>query len=127
MKIEHFALQVPDPAAAADWYVKHLGFRVKRAVESPFSARYVADSADAVMLELYCNPAFPVPDYRSMDPTLLHIAMLCDDLEATIETLRKAGAVLASGPIILGDDRLATLRDPWGVAIQFVVRKERFV
>jgi catechol 2,3-dioxygenase-like lactoylglutathione lyase family enzyme len=127
VKIEHFALQVPDPAGAADWYVKHLGFRVKRAVESPFCARYLADSADAVMLEFYLNPAFPVPDYRSMDPALLHIAMLCDDLDGTIEALVKAGAVLLSGPLVLGEDRLATLRDPWGVAIQFVVRKERFV
>ena len=127
MKIEHFALQVPDPAGAADWYVKHLGFRVKRAVEIPFCARYLADGAGVVMLEFYCNQAFAVPDYRSMDPTLLHVAMLCEDLEGTIEALVKSGAVLVSGPIVMGEDRLATLRDPWGVAIQFVVRKERFV
>ena len=31
MKIEHIALQVADPAAMADWYVKHLGFCVRRA------------------------------------------------------------------------------------------------
>jgi glyoxylase I family protein len=127
MKIEHFALQVPDPAAAAEWYVKHLGFTVKRAVESPFCARYLADSAGEVMLEIYRNPAVLVPQYRSMDLALLHIAMLCDDLEGTIARLVKAGAMLVSGPVDLGDDRLATLRDPWGVAIQFVVRKQRMV
>src|SRR6266581_4941240 len=32
MKIEHFALQVPEPVAMAEWYVKHLGFTVSRAV-----------------------------------------------------------------------------------------------
>jgi catechol 2,3-dioxygenase-like lactoylglutathione lyase family enzyme len=127
MKIEHFALQVADPAAAADWYVRHLGFSVKRAVESPFCARYLADSDGAVMLELYRNPKVLVPQYRSMDPALLHIAMLCDDLAGTIERLVEAGAVLVSGPVALGEDFLATLRDPWGVAIQFVVRKQRLV
>src|SRR6266446_4025618 len=30
MKIEHFALQVPDPVAMAQWYVNHLGFSVAR-------------------------------------------------------------------------------------------------
>jgi glyoxylase I family protein len=127
VKIEHFALQVPEPAMAAEWYVKHLGFSVKRAVEDPFCARYLADSDGAVMLEFYRNPQVPVPESRSMDPALLHIAMLCDDLEGTIDRLVKAGAVLVSGPLALGADRLATLRDPWGVALQFVVRKERIV
>jgi glyoxylase I family protein len=127
MKIEHVALQVADPVAMAEWYVANLGFTVKRAVESPFCARYLADGDGAVMLELYRNPQVLVPQYRTMDPAILHIAWLCDDLEATIARLTRAGAVLVTGPLALGDDRLATLRDPWGLAIQFVTRKTRLV
>ena len=32
MDIEHFALNVPDPVAAAAWYVEHLGMRVQRSL-----------------------------------------------------------------------------------------------
>ena len=32
MNIEHVAFNVPDPAAAAEWYARHLGMRVVRRV-----------------------------------------------------------------------------------------------
>ena len=68
MKIEHTAYQVEDPAAAARWYVDHLGLTVKRSQSvSPFGC-FLADDGDAVMLEFYRQPHLPVPDYRSVDP-----------------------------------------------------------
>ena len=77
MKIEHIAFQVADPAAMAEWYVRHLGFRVRRSSEEPVVARFMADVAGTVMLEVYHNPKVPVPDYASMDPALLHVAFVC--------------------------------------------------
>ena len=32
MDIEHFAINVKDPRAMADWYVRHLGLRVLRSL-----------------------------------------------------------------------------------------------
>jgi catechol 2,3-dioxygenase-like lactoylglutathione lyase family enzyme len=35
MRLEHLALQVPDPVAMADWYVKHPGYTVAKAGGPP--------------------------------------------------------------------------------------------
>ena len=124
MKIEHAAYQVADPARAAEWYVAHLGMTVKRAQrESPFM-HFLADSAGAVMIEFYNNPAMAVPDYRRVDPILMHLAFHTDDVAGARARLLKAGAT-AEGDMTTspaGDD-LAMLRDPWGFPVQLVRRK----
>ena len=127
MKIEHFAYQVDDPAACADWYCKNLDFSVKRSIDEPVSVRFLADSSGDVMLEIYNNPKVSTPDYASMDPLLLHIAFCCDDIDGTVKRLTSAGATIVSGPELINGDNLAMLRDPWGLAIQFTKRKEPMV
>src|SRR6185295_13543304 len=92
MKIEHTAYQVDDPVSLARWYVSHLGLRVKRAQqESPFG-QFLADDGDAVMLEFYRHTSIPVPDYRSMDPMVLHLAFRTNDVGGTRQRLLAAGA-----------------------------------
>jgi catechol 2,3-dioxygenase-like lactoylglutathione lyase family enzyme len=123
MKIEHFALQVPDPRAMADWYVKHLGFRVARSSGEPSHARFLMEGAGTVMLEIYRNPLAPVPDYSSLHPLLLHLAFVSKDPAADRDRLVKAGAKVAedlnTSP---AGDQLVMLRDPWGIAVQLVKR-----
>jgi uncharacterized glyoxalase superfamily protein PhnB len=125
MNIEHFALQVPDPVAMADWYVKHLGFSVARAGGAPAHAQFLLERSGSVMLEIYRNPRAPVPDYFKHDPLLLHLAFVSDDPGADRDRLVAAGAVivenLTTSP---AGDELAMLRDPWGVAVQLVKRVE---
>jgi glyoxylase I family protein len=122
MKLEHVAFQVREPAAAAEWLVAHLGFTVRRAVDRPVVARFLADSSGAVMLEIYYNPKVSVPDYWAIDPLHLHVALTCDDVPAAAERLVAAGATLLSGPETIGGDDLAMLRDPWGLPLQLVRR-----
>lgn len=123
MKIEHFACQVEDAAAVAVWYAEQLGFTLKRASDNGFPVRFLADESGEVMIEFYSNPAVETPDYGAMDPLLLHIAFVCDNLPAAIERLVAGGAVLLSGPSQLDSgDTLAMLRDPWGLAIQLCHR-----
>ena len=62
MRIEHAGIQVAEPGAMGDWYVKHLGFTIKRAAESPVPVRFIADASGKVMLEIYNNPKVPPPD-----------------------------------------------------------------
>ena len=123
MKIEHTAYQVEDPVAVARWYVQHLGMTVKRAqTERPFG-QFLADSGDAVMLEFYNSPKVQVPDYRAIDPLILHIAFWTDEVEATRARLMEAGATPEGGAVVTpAGDHVAMLRDPWGLAIQFVHR-----
>jgi len=123
VKIEHTAYQVDDPVALAAWYVAHLGLTVKRKqTVSPFGC-FLADDGDAVMLEFYNNPKARVPEYRAIDPLVLHIAFRADDVAATRERLLEAGAT-AEGSVMTNEagDTVAMLRDPWGIPVQLVSR-----
>ncbi len=123
--LEHVALNVPEPVAMADWYCENLGMRVVKEGPPPVNGRFIADSGGKMMLEIYTNPPDAIPDYRSMNPLCLHIAFMVDDVKAVQEKLVAAGAALVE-PVSTtsSGDRIAMLRDPWGVPIQFVKRAE---
>jgi glyoxylase I family protein len=122
MDIEHVALNVADPVALADWYVRHLGMRIVRQVDSGPRTRFVADRAGRTVLEVYRQQA-PVPDYAAMDPMVLHVAFKVEDVAAERRRLLDAGATAATD-IVTSDngDVMTFLRDPWGVTIQLVRR-----
>ncbi len=124
MKLEHVAINVPDPAAMARWWGEHLGMRTVLASQDSPYIHFIADEAGS-MLELYNNPAAPMPDYASMNPFNLHIAFSSADIEADRQRLIAAGATpvgeITTTP---AGDKLAFLRDPWQVPFQFVQRKK---
>lgn len=123
MKLEHVALNLSDPQAAAAWYTEQLGLRlVKANDEAPFE-HFLSDEGGS-LLEFYNNPAGDLPDYAAMNPFTLHLAFSAADLEAVFEQLLAAGAT-AAGDILQtpAGDRLVFLRDPWGVALQLVQRR----
>jgi catechol 2,3-dioxygenase-like lactoylglutathione lyase family enzyme len=125
MRLEHLAVMVADPPAVAAWYVRHLGFTIKRASAEPPFGHFLAEPGGMVMLEIYNNPKARVPDYRAMDLLVLHLAFSADDVEAQRRRLLAAGAA-AEGPTIITDtgDQIANLRDPWGLAFQLVRRAQ---
>jgi uncharacterized glyoxalase superfamily protein PhnB len=128
MKIEHFAYQAHDPAAVAQWYVDHLGCVIKRASGPPGHTRFLADSAGAVMMEIYHHPRLATPDYRAMDPLLLHVAVASADPAADRDRLVAAGATLEEDfSVTPAGDALVMLRDPWGFALQLVRRAEPMI
>lgn len=121
MKIEHFAINVSDPVAVAAWYGKHCGLRVVRENPGPARTHFLADEGSTVM-EIYCNPADAVPDYRSMNPLLLHLALASRDAEADSKRLIAAGATLVEELHLDDGSHLVMLRDPWGLALQICQR-----
>jgi catechol 2,3-dioxygenase-like lactoylglutathione lyase family enzyme len=127
VKIEHTAYQVEDPVALARWYVTNLGLSIKRSQsEAPFGY-FLADDGDTVMLEFY-RQSLPVPDYRSLDPLLLHLAFLADDVAATRTRLIAAGATPEGEAFRnAAGDEVAMLRDPWGLAIQLIKRADPMI
>jgi uncharacterized glyoxalase superfamily protein PhnB len=128
VKIEHFALQVPDPIAMADWYLKHLGFTVARSGGEPSHARFLADASGSVMLEIYRNPAASIPDYQNTDPLLMHVAYVSNDPAADRDRLVRAGAVVVDDLITTpSGDAIVMLRDPWGVPTQLVKRAKPMI
>ena len=82
MRLEHVGLNVADPIKAAQWYVDNLGMKVLREAPAPANTRFLGDAGGNMMLEIYHNPPEAVPNYAAMDPLLLHVAFMVDDVEA---------------------------------------------
>lgn len=122
MKLEHFALNVENPVAMADWYVTNLGLRVVRQMpEAPFTT-FLADDSGRIMIEIYLNPADEVPLYREMNPLLVHLAFVSENPEQDKNRLIKAGANLVTDQHLADGSHLVMLRDPWGLALQLCKR-----
>jgi glyoxylase I family protein len=125
MHIEHIALQVNDPVAMADWYVKNFGFTVARAGGAPTFTHFLKSSTGVVMIEIYRHPSVGVPDYSKQDPLTLHLAFLSDNPAADRDRLVKAGARIAEDVTTTPHgDEILMLRDPWNIPIQFVKRTQ---
>ena len=120
---EHLAVNVPDSAALADWYVANLNLRIIRSGPGPLHGRFLADATGRVILETYQNPDAPIPDYQNLNPLTLHLAFVVDNVPATIERLTAANATLAQDPFTTPEgDQIAMLRDPWGLPLQLITR-----
>lgn len=125
IRLEHVAVNVEDPVTMAKWYCQNLGMKVVRKGPAPVNMRFISDAGGNMTLEIYCNPPDAVPDYASMDPLLLHIAFMVNDVKDIRDKLIAAGATpVGDVSITPSGDEIAMLRDPWGVAIQFVKRAE---
>lgn len=123
MDIEHIGYQVQDPVAMARWYVENLGMRVVRRFGEPAFAQFVADASGHVMIEIYHNPKVKVPDYRSTDPLILHLAFESRDVDGDVKRLLAAGAT-PEGDIVRAPngDVIGIVRDPWGFCVQLAKR-----
>jgi glyoxylase I family protein len=124
MNIEHVAFNVAEPVAVARWYIDHLQMQVVRKSGPPTDAHFLADASGRSMIEVYHNPKAVVPDYRAMNPLVLHLAFSADDVRVTRTRLLQAGATAEGEMTVSGNgDELAMLRDPWGFPIQLVNRR----
>ena len=120
---EHVALNVENPAGMAKWWCENLGMKIVRKGPPPVNMYFISDAGGNMMLEIYHNPPDAVPDYRSMNPLMLHVAFMVDDVKGTCRKLIAAGAAVASEATVTDSgDELAMLRDPWGVPIQILKR-----
>ena len=124
MKIEHLAINVEQPVDAVAWYIAHLGMTLVRSNVALNQMHFVADESGTVVIEIYKNPAAPVPDYHAMHPLVFHIAFVVEgDIATERDRLVVVGATvfdeIATTPV---GDQLLFLRDPWGVPLQLVKR-----
>lgn len=124
MTLEHLALNVPDPVAMAAWYAEHLGFVIRRASGEPPFAHFIQAPGSTVMMEIYHNPAAPVPAYSSLHPSAMHIAFWVDDVPAELSRLLAAGATREDVKVATTDagDQFVIVRDPWGIPLQLLRR-----
>ncbi|MEX0329953.1 MAG: VOC family protein [Puniceicoccaceae bacterium] len=127
MKIEHFAWDMPDPVAAADWYCKHLGFRIVRHNPKGAQMTFLADDSGTVCIEIYRNPKVTTPDYPAMHPLLMHLALVSEDPEADRSRLEAAGATFFEEDKLADGSHLIMMKDPWGVSLQLCKRGNPFI
>jgi len=126
MTFEHFAFNMPDARAAAAWYIEHLGLTVARALPDAPHTHFLADGTGRVFLELYTNPADPLPEYRAQHPLRMHVAFAVADAKSEQARLMRAGATVATEEVLPDGTRLVMLRDPWGVPVQLCQRAQPF-
>lgn len=126
MTFEHFALNVPDTRAHAQWYVTHAGFRLLRqAPESPYTT-FLADDTGRVVVELYSNPKAACHDFNAHHPLLFHFALVSADVAADRARFERAGAKLFIEDALPDGTKLTMMRDPWGVPLQLCQRTKPF-
>ncbi len=126
MKFEHFALNVPDAKATAQWYVTHLGLKYARTRDdAPFTS-FLSDDTGRVIFEVYSNPGAPYPDYARTHPLCFHVAFVAADPAAVRAKLVAAGATPAYEESLPDGSFLIMIRDPWGIPIQLVRRVTPF-
>jgi glyoxylase I family protein len=122
-RLEHIAFNVKDPAGVARWYCYHVGMKVVRKSPPPANTHFIGDTSGYIAFELYNNTDVPVPDYKSLSHMALHLAFMVDNVKAMRDSLVSAGATLVEDITVTpAGDQVLMLRDPWGLAIQFVKR-----
>lgn len=121
-RFEHIALNVGDMEAIADWYCTHMAMIKVR--HDPGRKLFLADHTKVVVLELYSNPDKPRIDLAKTTSAEMHVAFVVDDIHAAIDELVAAGATVEAPPADNVGDTLTMLRDPFGLALQLVQRKE---
>ena len=126
MRFEHFALNVREPVAQAQWYVQNVGFAIARKLdEAPFT-HFLADETGRIVCELYANSNAVIPDYAATHPLTFHIAVIADDATAERARLEQAGATLFLEDAQPDGSLLIMMRDPWGLPLQLCQRTHPF-
>jgi predicted enzyme related to lactoylglutathione lyase len=107
---DHIHLNVPDPAAAANWYEKNFGGR--RAPEGPDRIMY-----GAIRL-LFSKKAGAKPSSGS---AVDHIGFSFADLDAKMKEFEAGGVkIVTPARDVPGLFKLAFVEDPWGTRIEVV-------
>ena len=93
---DHVAITVKDIDKTIDWYVKHLGFSVKRTIENKERGIRIAflEVADQAMLEFFgfIDPERVVegPALKVEETGIKHISFFVDDLDSICRQLKSA-------------------------------------
>ena len=128
MFVEHVAFLVEDVKGVTDWWCANLGMKVVRYGGPPTHMTFLQDSAGKTMFEIYQKDDLETPDYASMHVSVLHFAYYSEDVAAEREKLLAAGSTAVGDvDVTAAGDQLVFVRDPWGVTIQILHRKEPMV
>ncbi|MGU5771351.1 lactoylglutathione lyase [Aeromonas sp. YN13HZO-058] len=128
MRILHTMLRVGDLQRSIDFYTRVLGMKLLRKSENSeykYTLAFVGygDEKDDAVIELTYN--WGVSEYE-LGSAYGHIALEADDIYATCDALRAAGAKLTRepGPVKGGTTVIAFVEDPDGYKIELIAKKD---
>ncbi|GJA87676.1 lactoylglutathione lyase [Aeromonas caviae] len=128
MRILHTMLRVGDLQRSIDFYTRVLGMTLLRKSENSeykYTLAFVGygDEKDEAVIELTYN--WGVSEY-DLGSAYGHIALEADDIYATCEALRAAGAKITRepGPVKGGTTVIAFVEDPDGYKIELIAKKD---
>ena len=124
MKIEHFALNVPDPVGLAAWYCENLGMTIVVKTDKPPFMHFLSDDSGDTLIEVYTVSEKEMPNYHKYNPLQFHLAFVSDDPDTDKNRLLKAGASFANNLHVSDGSYLVMMRDPWGIAFQLCKRRK---
>lgn len=124
--MEHIALAVHDTDAEAEWYRDILGFSI--VYKAPTSPRnyFVRDPAGASMIEIMPLRDPDQLDHNQTNPAHFHIALGVDDIDEAKAALEALGVDVGAVSALPGGAKSAFFRDPEGIPLQLIYRRERF-
>ena len=128
MRILHTMLRVGDLQRSIDFYTRVLGMTLLRKSENSeykYTLAFVGygDEKDEAVIELTYN--WGVSEYE-LGSAYGHIALEADDIYATCQALRAAGAKITRepGPVKGGTTVIAFVEDPDGYKIELIAKKD---
>jgi len=122
MRFEHMALNVPEPAAMAAWYVEHCEMTIAMSQPDAPYTHFLADRVGQVCLEVYANPKSPCLDLAATAHLTLHIALQVADADTEKARLLAAGCTHVETVDLPDGTILHMLRDPFGLCLQLCQR-----
>ena len=117
--LEHTAIASPDPAKLAEWYVRHLDFRINHT----YAGNYFVRAQDGSMLEIIPSEGERLPQ-QMKDPGLRHLAIDVEDFDAGVQELRNRGVTLLGEPFQNQGNRLVFFADADGNLLHLIKRPQ---
>jgi glyoxylase I family protein len=116
--LEHTAIASPDPAGLAEWYVRHLEFRIN----FEYDGNYFVRAANGSLLEIIPSAGERGPQTLK-DPGLRHLAIAVEDFDACLQNLRAAGVQFLTEPYENQGNRLVFFADRDGNVLHLIERE----
>ncbi|WP_216839108.1 VOC family protein [Caulobacter sp. S45] len=129
-RIDHAGIRVPDFDEAVAWYTSTLDFRLLKSVSiGKLTFGFIAPATDdSFSFEILAGPgAAERPRYEDFHDSYNlsgwhHLGIRVDDVDATVDELRRRGVKIVSAPhdVESLQLRLAFFADPWGNLLEVI-------
>ena len=127
MKIEHIGFIVPSPVSMGEWYSENFSLEILRKLgNDEQGVVFLKDPESGTVLEFAKLKEIDPVSYRSLPDLQIHLAFESENPREFSRKLEKAGAeFIGESPKAEAENERFLLKDPWGVTIQIINRKNR--